>query len=101
VHHHHWWRWTERPQQVKNARTEGIVRGTRARFVSGGRQVHNSNVNALMKDDILCLTRASAAKASNTLWREQRGQLIGECVIAPTAVGQKQIQAALPIGRAA
>jgi hypothetical protein len=54
-----------------------------------------------MKDDILCLTRASAAKASNTLWREQRGQLIGECVIAPTAVGQKQIQAALPIGRAA
>jgi len=101
VHHHHWRRWTERPQQMKNARTEGIVGGTSTRFVGGGRQVHNGDVNALMKDDILCLTSASAAKASNTLRREKRGQLIGECVIAPTAVGQKQIQAALPIGRAA
>jgi len=101
VHDHHWRRRAKRAKQMKNARAEGIVGGSGTRLVRWSRQVHDCNVNALMKDDILRLAGTSASETPNTLRRKQRWKLIGECVVAPSAVGQKQVQATLPIGRAA
>jgi len=85
---------------MENARAEGIVRSGGTRLICGSGEIHDCDVNALMEDDILRLAGASTAETPDTLRREQRWQLIGKCVVAPSAVRQKQIQATLPIGRA-